>query len=108
MLTAITLPNDDAAVLKDTKAITPRTVSQVQPFPTVQPRDGSAEAPKPPVRKLSQRRKAERRKTKDAVLLDTRSGHDRRNIIGGEEVRVEGATKMGAERRAATGVNVYS
>ncbi len=108
MLTAITLPNDDAAILKDTKTVTPRTVNQVQPYPTVQPRDGSAEAPKSPVHKLSQQRREERRKNQTPVLLDTRSGHDRRNIAGVEGVVVDVTTDADTERRAATGIDVYS
>jgi len=106
MLTVTSYPNDDAAILKDPKAVTPRTVKQAQPYPgvqPVQPRDARERPPEHPPRRQTQRRREERRKANLPVLLDTRSGRDRRNAAADAGVQVEGA---GAP--TATGIDVYS
>ena len=106
-MTSINIPRDDAATRIDTKAVAERTVEQTNPYPTVQPVKAHEEAtetpPKTP-RKQVQRRKGERRKTQQPVLLDTRSGRDRRNVAQNANVELEG--EEAAENR--TGIDVYS
>ena len=106
-MTSINIPRDDAATRIDTKAVAERTVEQVNPYPTVQPvkaHEEVTEAPPQTPRKQTQRRKGERRKAQRPVLLDTRSGHDRRNAAQNANIELEG--EQPAENK--TGIDIYS
>ncbi len=106
-MTSINIPRDDAATKIDTKSATDRTVKQVDSYPSVQAvkeHEDVTQAPKQQPHKQSQRRRKERRKKSSKVLLDTRSGHDRRNVANAEKVDLE----EGAGKENSTGIDVYS
>lgn len=107
VMTSINIPRDDAASRIDTKAVSERTVQQTNPYPTVQPvkaHEETTKAPLQPPRKQTQRRKNERRKSQQAVLLDTRSGRDRRNAAQNTNIELEGDKPADN----STGIDVYS
>ena len=106
MTNPVNLERDDAAKLIPARPPTERTVNPVQPYPgtqPVQPRGEAAATPKKPRRQL-QRRKGERRKQNIPVLLDTRSGRDRRNAVSAAGVELEGDS----ETPPHTGIDVYT
>ena len=105
-MTSINMPRDDAALLIDTKAVADRNVKEVNAYPGVQPvtpHEDVTQAPRRQPHKQKQRRTQERRKAKQKVLLDTRSGHDRRNAVHSASVEIEGDTGTNP-----TGIDVYS
>ncbi len=104
-MTSVHIPRDDAASKISTT--TDRTVQAATPYPSVQPVKAHEDATKAPERtthKNLQRRKKERRKDNAPVLLDTRSGHDRRNA----DHLIEEDQDTGTEKSARTGINVFS
>ena len=106
-MTSINIPKDDAASRIDTKAVAERNVKEAEPYPTVQPvkaHEEVTQAPPSAPRKQTQRRKGERRKQNIPVLLDTRSGHDRRNAAHNEDVELEGDTPD----TGRTGIDIYT
>jgi hypothetical protein len=107
-MTSVNMPRDDAATVVNTKALSEHNVKAVDAAPTVQPvkaHEDVMAAPqrRTPARKAEQRRKQERRKEKRAVLLDTRSGRDRRNALHGDRPEIEGEAPTGN-----TGIDVYT
>lgn len=106
-MTSMNMPRDDAAIHIDTKTVRKRTVAPAQPYPAtppVQAEQDAAEAPPQTPRRPPQRRQNERRKQNLPVLLDTRSGHDRRNILHNSEAGTEDPTT----HSSPAGINVYS
>lgn len=102
-MTSVNMPRDDAA-LHATKT-TDRTVKETQPYPitpAVQPHEDVTRAPRKNPLKAQQRRKQERRKENRPVLLDTRSGHDRRNA--GDQQNAESES----DNTQNTGINIYT
>lgn len=107
-MTSINIPRDDAASKINTKAVGNRTVTPVEPFPTTQPvkaHEDTIAAPKQQTSKNQQRRKQARRAQEASILLDTRSGHDRRNANNVDSSEEE---ESNTEKNARTGINVYS
>lgn len=104
-MTSVNMPRDDAA-LKTTKTATNRTVKEIQPYPAtpaVQAHEDATQAPQKNPQKPQQRRKYERRKENRSVLLDTRSGHDRRNVVDPQN-----ADSEEADNTKSTGINIYT
>ena len=101
-MTSINMPRDDAA-LHSTKSSPNRTVNETQPYPTTQPvqkeKDVTSAPPKKP-QANQQRRKRDRRKKDIPVLLDTRSGHDRRNAAQDDE--------QGKADDKTSGIDIYT
>lgn len=80
-MTSVNMPRDDAALRIDPKAPQARNVNPAEPYPAVQPvspKEEGVQAPPPQARQPQQRRHGERRQKDETVLLDTRSGRDRR------------------------------
>jgi hypothetical protein len=80
-MTEIKMPRDDASRLINPKPAADRSVHPVAPYPRtepVQPHEETRPTSPPAPRQRRQRRKGERRKRNEPVLLDTRSGQDRR------------------------------
>ena len=107
-MTSVNMPRDDAANLINSKALPDNSVKEVSPYSTVQPVKPHEDVMQAPQRrqlprKISQRRKGERRKQKQQVLLDTRSGRDRRNVVSSEALEIEGDGQTGI-----AGIDVYS
>ena len=103
-MTSVNMPRDDAAI-HATKTATNRTVKETQPYPTtqaVQAHEDVARAPRKNPQKPKQRRKRERRKANAPVLLDTRSGHDRRNVIDPQNADTDD------DKPKRTGIDIYS
>jgi len=103
-MTSVNMPRDDAAI-HTTKTATNRTVKETQPYPTtpaVQAHEDVARAPQKNPQKPKQRRKRERRKANAPVLLDTRSGHDRRNAADPQNVDTND------DKPKRTGIDIYS
>jgi hypothetical protein len=106
-MTSVNIPRDDAATHIDTKAARKRTVAPAQPYPAtppVQTEQSAIETPSRAPRQLRQRRQGERRKQSLPVLLDTRSRHDRRNILRNSETGAESET----DNPGSAGIDVYS
>lgn len=107
-MTSVNMPRDDAANRIDSKAVADRSVKAIDGYPrtqAVKPHEDVTLAPQQQTpRKRSQRRKQERRKKRQPVLLDTRSGRDRRNAAQAGNVSVEGDTAKGEK----TGIDVYT
>ena len=105
-MTSVNMPRDDAAI-HTSKTTNNRTVKEAQPYPetrAVQEHENVINAPrKKPAARLH-RRKGERRKKNTAVLLDTRDGHDRRNI--GNQAAAE--TAEDGNEQNSTGINIYT
>ena len=105
-MTSVNMPRDDAATTIKSKQ-TERTVQPAEPYPKVQPvtaHEDVTKAPQRRARKLSERRAKERRKQAVPVILDTRSGHDRRNAAAAEDVEIEGEGTAPGK----TGVDLYT
>jgi hypothetical protein len=103
-MTSVNMPRDDAA-LHTTKATPNRSVKETQAYPTtqaVQAHEDVTHAPRKNPQQAQQRRKQERRKENRPVLLDTRSGHDRRNA--GAQQKAESET----DNTQSTGINIYT
>ncbi len=84
-MTSVNMPRDDAAINTNTKTVAKRDVKPTEPYPATLPvkkhEEGHVAAP--PVQARQQRRQGDRRQKDEPVLLDTRTGHDRRK--GGEQ-----------------------
>ena len=103
-MTSVNMPRDDAAI-NATKTATNRTVKETQPYPTtqaVQAHEDAIRAPRKNPQKSQQRRKRERRKEITPVLLDTRSGHDRRNAADPQNVDTDD------DKPKSTGIDIYT
>ncbi len=104
-MTSFNVHNDDAGLqIRPTPG---RTVKEVQAYAgghAVQGDENATEAPKQADRK-ERRRKRDRRHQKDAVLLDTRSGHDRRNASINESSETRNDTP---EAGSTSGIDVYT
>ncbi|HEB92641.1 MAG TPA: hypothetical protein ENI94_04080 [Gammaproteobacteria bacterium] len=79
-MTSVNMPRDDAAININTKAVAKRDVKPTEPYPATPPVKKHAEGhvAVPPVQSRQQRRQGDRRQKDEPVLLDTRSGRDRR------------------------------
>jgi len=79
-MTSVNMPRDDASIKLDPKTVAKRDVKQVEAYPETPPvkEDDKAPVATPPVRPKRQRRQGDRRQKDVPVLLDTRSGRDRR------------------------------
>lgn len=81
-MTSVNLPRDDAGLRIDPKTVAKRDVKQAEAYPEVQPvkEHDENQAPVAPVqrREPRKRRQGDRRQKDVPVLLDTRSGGDRR------------------------------
>ncbi len=87
--------------------VTAGSVDAVSPYPsTHSARIGEGHAERVPItdRRKRERRGGDRRKQQVAVLLDTRSPHNRR----GFENRRDNAANDGVDRRPRTGINLYA
>jgi hypothetical protein len=105
-MTSVNMPRDDAAIRIDPKAPRTRNVNPLEPYPAahpVQPHEEATTAPEHPKRKPQQRRQGDRRKKDDPVLLDTRSGGDRRK--GAPQ---ENASENGQADTPAKHIDVYT
>jgi hypothetical protein len=105
-MTSINIPRDDAAILVKSTA-TEREVQPIAPYPKVQPvkvHEDATQAPARQTRKQAERRGKDRRHQDKPVLLDTRSGHDRRNAAAEEKVEIEGEENSSA----TTGIDIYT
>lgn len=103
-MTSVNMPRDDAAI-HATKKATNRTVKETQPYPTtqaVQAHEDVAHAPQKNPQKNPQRRKHERRQEDVPVLLDTRSGHDRRNVAESQNADTDD------DKPKSTGIDIYT
>jgi hypothetical protein len=103
-MTSVNMPRDDAAI-HSTKTATNRTVKETQPYPeahAVQAHEDAAQAPRKHPQKAQQRRTHERRQEDEQVLLDTRSGHDRRNAADPQNADDEDDDKK------SSGINIYT
>jgi hypothetical protein len=105
-MTSINIPRDDAATLVKSTP-TERDVQPIAPYPTVQAvkaHEDATQAPPRQTRKQAERRATDRRRQDSPVLLDTRSGHDRRNALAEEKSDIEG------EENSATtsGIDIYT
>ncbi|VAW96787.1 hypothetical protein MNBD_GAMMA20-1279 [hydrothermal vent metagenome] len=84
-MTSVNMPRDDAAININTKAVAKRDVKPTEPYPATPPvkehEEGHVAAP--PVQARQQRRQGDRRQKGEPVLLDTRTGRDRRK--GGKQ-----------------------
>ncbi len=91
-MTSVTMVTNDSAALHTTKTNN-RNVKETQAYPAtpaVKAHEKAAPAPQQNVkRNQRQRRKQERRQQQKSVLLDTRSGHDRRNMGNTQTVTSE-------------------
>lgn len=107
-MTSINIPRDDAANRIDTRLVSDRTVKEVNGYPVVPAvtaHDDVMQAPAQRMpRRQAQRRRHERRLQHAQVLLDTRSGRDRRNAAREPDIEVEGE----AQPQTRTGIDVYS
>lgn len=106
-MTSINIPRDDAATKIDTKAVADRTVKQVAPYSSTQAVKGHEDATQTPprqARKQTEQRKKDRRQLGVPVILDTRSGHDRRNVAAQKDVEVEDENTLPGK----TGVDIYT
>ncbi len=79
-MTSVNMPRDDAAININTKTVAKRDVKPTEPYPTTPPVKKHAERHEavPAIQSRQRRRQGERRQKDEPVLLDTRSGHDRR------------------------------
>ncbi|HHI94562.1 MAG TPA: hypothetical protein ENK04_13800 [Gammaproteobacteria bacterium] len=105
-MTSVTMVTSDDAALH-TRKTNSRNVKETQAYPTSQPVKAHENAPHTPQQKIKrnqrQRRKQERRQQQKSVLLDTRSGHDRRNIKNTETV----TTENNSNEQPAAGIDIY-
>ena len=107
-MTSINIPRDDAARINP-RTLADEAVKETAPYPrtkAVTPHDDVTQAPRrqQPSRQKQQRRKGDRRKQNKSVLLDTRSGHDRRNAM---RSRQEDSDDKNNDT-GSTGIDVYS
>ena len=80
-------------------------MKETQPYPTtpaVQEHEDVAHKPQKNPQKASQRRKDERRQENTPVLLDTRSGHDRRNAADPQNADTDD------DNPKSTGIDIYT
>jgi len=107
-MTSVTMVTNDSAALHTTKTSDNRNVKEVQAYPSspaVKPHEDATTAPRQKVkRNQRQRRKQERRRQQTTVLLDTRSGHDRRNVIASQTTETENT----GTTPATTGIDIYT
>jgi len=105
-MTSVTMVTNDSAALHTTKTDN-RTVRETQAYPASQPvkaHENAAPVPRQNVkRNQRQRRKQERRQQQKPVLLDTRSGHDRRNIRKPQTT----ASETNGDGQPVVGIDVY-
>jgi hypothetical protein len=106
-MTSVTMVTNDSAALHTTKKTDARNVKEIQGYPASQNVKEQGDATSAPRQKRQanprQKRKQERRQQKQSVLLDTRSGHDRRNAA------VSQTDDAGdANDKKTTGINVYT
>jgi hypothetical protein len=64
----------------------------------------ATQAPPRQTRKQAERRATDRRRQDSPVLLDTRSGHDRRNALAEEKSDIEGEENSAT----TTGIDIYT
>ncbi len=104
-MTSVTMVENDSAALHTSKKTDNRNVKEVQAYPTaqaVQEHEDVVQAPRKNPQHSQQRRKHERRHENTPVLLDTRSGHDRRNVVDSQNAEADEKDKKN------TGVNIYT
>ncbi len=105
-MTSVTMVTNDSAALHTTKTNN-RNVKETQAYPAsqaVKAREETAPTPQQNVkRNQRQRRKQERRQQQKSVLLDTRSGHDRRNIGNSQTA----ANEEDDNKQPVTSIDVY-
>lgn len=105
-MTSINIPRDDAATqIKSTPA--EREVQPTAPYPKVQPvtaHEDVTQAPPRQARKQAEQRARDRRKQNVPVILDTRSGHDRRNAAAQKDIEIEEENASSGK----TGVDIYT
>ena len=105
-MTSINIPRDDAATqIKSTP--TERAVQPTAPYPKVQPVTAHEDATKAPprqARKQAEQRTGDRRQQNVSVILDTRSGHDRRNVAAQEDIEIEDKNTSSGK----AGVDIYT
>ncbi len=79
-MTSVDLPRDDAALKINAKAVAKRNVKPAEGYPVTPAvkEEEQRHTPVPPVQARQRRREGERRQRDEPVLLDTRSGRDRR------------------------------
>jgi len=106
-MTSVAMVENDSAALHTQKTAETRSVKETQPYPAspaVKAHEDTMTAPRQKVkRNQRQRRKQERRQQQKPVLLDTRSGHDRRNVIAAQTTR----NKNDNSPRPAAGIDIY-
>lgn len=103
-MTSVNMPRDDAVLKIDPKAPTNRNVKEVEPYPAVQPvqkHEEATQAPSAGTPRPQRRRGKDRRQRNEKVLLDTRSGPNRRRM--GED---DSADENG-EDAAGQNIDVY-
>ncbi len=105
-MTSVTMVGNDDAALHTSKTNN-RNVKETQAYPasqSVKAHEGTPFAPRQKIkRNQRQRRKQERRQQRKAVLLDTRSGCDRRNVGYSQTV----ATENDSNEKPVTRIDVY-
>jgi len=105
-MASVTMIGNDDTALHTTKTNN-RSIKETQPYPASQPVKAHEKTPHAPQQKIKrnqrQRRKQERRRQKQSVLLDTRSGHDRRNISAAQTI----TTENGSNKQPATGIDIH-
>ena len=108
-MTSFNVNNDDAGL--HIRPATGRAVTEVQPYPgapAAEKNEDTSQTPKQAPQQSpdkEKRRKADRRHQQIQVLLDTRSGHDRRNTAN--ELNATGENDAN-ETGSASGINVYT
>lgn len=105
-MTSFNIPTDDAAIITKSKP-TERPVQPAAPYPKVQPvtpHNDVMQAPPRQARKQDERRRKDRRRKENPVLLDTRTGHDRRNAAAESEVEIQGESSEPQK----TGIDLYT
>ncbi|HEC19229.1 MAG TPA: hypothetical protein ENI97_07780 [Gammaproteobacteria bacterium] len=98
------MPRDDAALHTNSSPAN-RTVNETQPYPATQAVQAHEEAPPAPNQRVTrnqrQRRRHERRQKNIPVLLDTRSGRERRNALNRQGEQSDGNT-------VSTGIDIHT
>jgi len=114
-MTSVTMVTNDSAALHTTK-VDGRNVKEVQGYPASQTVKEQVDATSAPRQKANQspqqRRKQARRQQKESVMLDTRSGHDRRNVVDSQAVNSQVSDSQNDDTeetdKKTTGVDVYT
>lgn len=104
-MTEVKMPRDDATILVNAKAIADRTVHPVDPTPKTQPVMPHEETPaasQAAPSRPKKRRQGERRRKDMPILLDTRSGDDRRGGTPEDDAEEEDG-----QGRKGPGIDVY-